>query len=305
MESGSTGTADHIPDDICILWDSSDYTPGSGWTEITDKNERFIFVDSTNAPGSTSDAIGISGATISNFTSRDYRVFKKNNTTTEYEFPIGSIIVWDQTTPPTGYVAVDADGIYLNINSVIDADDSHVFDTSVSGTGAANNIENILSVYLIKKVGEADTWDGLSHYCYALYYAATAPAHGWTDVTSTYTDHYMRGKSSGAPETTLGGATQVTIDWVQQASHSYTGGGTGTLGHDGDFTTSQTAEGAGSHTIVATHLFDVPKDVTQVKYKLYVYGYAYGDDSASASGYWKLEYLNSSDVWTTIASDGP
>ena len=303
IEIGSVVTAQAIPNNICIIWDSESYTPGSGWTEITDKNERYIFVDSSNAPGTTSDSVGISGTTFSNFTSRDYRIFKKNGTTTEYQFPDGAIIIWDQTTPPIGFVNIEAEGIYLTINSSMGADvENNLHDTSVVQAGTAKNIENVLKVYLVKKVGEADTWDGFAYYCYALYYDTAAPGNGWTDVTATYTNHYLQSKNSGAPETVEGANTTATIDWVQSASHVYTGGGTGANGHDGDFSSSQETGGNGPHAITATHWFSNPVNITDVKYRLAYEARAYGDDHAEASGNYKLEYTTDGTTWVTIVT---
>jgi hypothetical protein len=289
IEIGTPVSADPIPDNICILWDNADIDPGSGWTEITDKNARFIFIDNVNAPGTTANNVGVSGSTnYSTFVSRDFRIFRKNASTTEYEFPFGAIIFWDQTTAPTGFVPFDIDGAYVTINSVISETitDEDNLTTTNTGTGTANNIENTLSMFLIKKVGESGSWDGFAYYCYALYYAVAAPGNGWTDVTSTYTGHYLRGKASGSPETAEGTDTASGVDFVQLPTtfHYETGDAQGATDSKFNFTKEEgydrndstyreyyakhSGDGSVTATMTHEHTWVYPKSIADIYVKM-------------------------------------
>jgi len=122
IQIGSTTSASAIPSNICMLWDQ-ETDPSSGWTEVTGFDGRLILI-SDGTVGTTGDAVGISGTTFSTAITRDYRIFKKNATTTEYQFPDGAIIFWDQTTPPDGFSTVtEPNGKFIVINTEMDLDD--------------------------------------------------------------------------------------------------------------------------------------------------------------------------------------
>ena len=214
IEIGALSAAASIPTDICILWDDQATNPGSGWTEITTMDGRLIFISNAVAPGTTNNAVGISGTTLSDAISKDYRIFRKNGATTEYQFPDGSIVFWDQVSPPDGFASVEESGKYITVRLTMEDDRTFTLSSEVGG-GTANNVDNIIEVYLIKKIGEAPSWDGLSQYVYALYYSAAAISNGWTDVTSTYTGHYLKIKSSDVPTMVNGNNTVSKLDWVQ------------------------------------------------------------------------------------------
>jgi hypothetical protein len=214
IEIGDIASATTIPDNICILWDSASTTPGTGWTEITGFDGRFINI-STSAVGTTSDAVGISGTNWTDLETSSYRVFRASSNT-ETEFPIGSIIIWDQSSPPTGYVSV-GETRHIRIDSTLASQDT-IVDSATSGSGTAKNLDTFVSVFLIKRVGEADTWDGTNRYAYSLWYSDGATSNGWTDVTSSYDGYLMKGKTSGDLATTDGGDSSNGADFVQRFS---------------------------------------------------------------------------------------
>lgn len=101
---------------------------------------------------------------------RNYRCFKKNNTTVEDQVPTGSILIWDQATPPEGFIATGNIGEYIRINS------SNVDTGTIQTSDLTNANDNMLDAFLIKKIGEASTWDGLNQYVYALSYSTVITA---------------------------------------------------------------------------------------------------------------------------------
>ena len=146
IELGSITSASEIPDNVCMFWDQEEVTPGEGWTEI-DGDDRMIIINTTASGegGSSLHTHSIDGeleqstaslqeggdsennCTSTNHThdvdaflsdaneefyprSIKWRCFKKNSTSTEYEFPEGAILMWDQNTAPTGWQTVGQDG---------------------------------------------------------------------------------------------------------------------------------------------------------------------------------------------------
>lgn len=143
------------------------------------------------------------------------RIFEKNGTTTEYEFPDGAIVMYDQPTAPTGWQEMDAVGYYLRIdddtlNTPTHPTHSHDFSlTSGPALGeggttcnsAGNHKPQVNHTHpvssstlavalddweldhakfrLMKKVGETDTWDGTDKYVYSLV------SYGSSDVSCT------------------------------------------------------------------------------------------------------------------------
>jgi len=137
IEIGAIEAAESIPDDVCIFWDNLDTTPGDGWTEITTYAGRLLKLAATygttaggththtytgdlatvnpaNQPhgetGTPGDEFshrhelsGTSGASEVLPRHTLLRMFYKNNTTTEYVFPIGALVMWDQSFSPTGW----------------------------------------------------------------------------------------------------------------------------------------------------------------------------------------------------------
>lgn len=103
---------------------------------------------------------------------------------------------------------------------------------------------------------------------------------------------------------------QVLVNAVNlpATTHTYTptSSGTGTRygpnGHDEVFSTYFGTSGAGSHTAATLHTFVNPRNITQLKYRLYVQGYAYGDDSADVTVEYQLEYTTNGSTWTVIST---
>lgn len=265
IQIGDIVSASAIPDDIVIFWDNDSTTPGSGWTEITGNEDKLIKLSTTagtstagvshlhlltgtiptytdselKETGDTDTSIGMrahdhtvsanADATTPIPRNIKYRMFKKNNTTTEYEFPVGAIIMWDQATPPSGYQLITDVGYYPiqdteDLGVPNDATHSHSFSiptSTASGStytvdgnpgaeyetikvGHAHTVTGSLStetlntwevdyvaMVFIKRVGETAAWDGTDKYCYALHASASAATNGWAEVT-TYDDKYLK-----------------------------------------------------------------------------------------------------------------
>jgi hypothetical protein len=154
------------------------------------------------------------------------RIFKKNATTTEYEFPIGSVVLWDQASVPEGFVAVNqAIGYYTRIGTPtlsfeeIASNHSHTFNYqssrydasspmwngtlvdpskhthTISGTTSTASLDgwelDYVAFKFLKKVGEADTWDGVSNFVYTLFASNGAATNGWSKV-STYDGRFLK-----------------------------------------------------------------------------------------------------------------
>ena len=88
-------------------------------------------------------------------------------------------------------------------------------------------------------------------------------------------------------------------------THSYSGGGTGANGIDGDFTTSQNVESSGGEggatlTLVSTHTFASAKNITQIKFRLYAYASATAHYAYTASYSMYVQYCIGG-VWTDVA----
>jgi hypothetical protein len=83
-------------------------------------------------------------------------------------------------------------------------------------------------------------------------------------------------------------------------THTYSPNVTGTSGHDQSFITAHGTDGAGSHLVSAIHVFATPRDIAQLKYRLYSHGYAYGDDTASVTVEYQLLYTTNGSDWITI-----
>jgi hypothetical protein len=309
IEIGATTSADTIPDNICILWDSSDEAPGTGWEEVTDMDGRFIKID-TQSVGTTTDAVGVSGDSYVAEYATSYRLYKASSNT-DTEFPIGSIVIWDQTTPPTGYSFVESSSFIRIDSSLTDYPQEIIAYNEESGT--AENIDNIVSVRLIKKVSEADTWDGSTKYVYALWYSDGGTSNGWSDVTSSYNGYHLKSATSGAgPTTTDGGDSSSSSDYVFNAYH------TETTDSDADETSFEGDQddgynrdnsdyrqfygkhnGDGTVTIELTHehTWDDERDIDSVTVKsgIGTYGGNYKDND-----FYSKTYLKVSGSWTLI-----
>ncbi len=152
---GASDSPSSIPNDICIFWDNPTTNPGSGWTEITGNNNSCILIttgvnplvtdpgashhhllsgsiptwtgNTVNAgdgnPGAVASHTHLVSANSDNNTplprNTFLRMFKKNSNTTEYQFPTGSIIMYDQASTPTGWISLNSEGLtgyYIALN---------------------------------------------------------------------------------------------------------------------------------------------------------------------------------------------
>jgi len=285
IELGTSVASDNIPDDIVIFWDVEGTDPGSGWTEITGNEDKLIKINGTagtsdagtshnhlltgsipawfgthtNLGDGNPNAIASHTHTVSANSDNDtslprhikYRMFKRDRAGGSHiqEFPEGSLILWDQATPPEGWAITTDIGYYITQNTTelavaTPSTHDHTFTNiptsttagylaqSDSGTngprfGHNHTISGIVStetldtwevdyvaIALIKKIGETGSWDGADKYCYALYASAGDPtSDGWTDVTSTYTGKFLK---IGTDDPETGDAAN--------ASHNHTAG---------------------------------------------------------------------------------
>lgn len=270
IEIGTIQAALAIPNNLCILWSSETTTPGIGWTELTSYDGRFIKISATQGTtvagtththsiaGNTSSGPGDAGhpddnqpsgvlaphyhafsLTSSGVTAEPrnvkFRIFYKNASTTETEFPSGAIVMYDQSAVPEGWEAFGSEGYYIKIGSSdIGYDNasehSHTYSGSTgvqntsptlsdggastyAGTGHTHTMSGTTSVAdmstweldwvsfrFIKRIGESGTWDGSIKYAYALYYTAGSPGNGWSEVSATYEGKFLK-IGSGAPDT--------------------------------------------------------------------------------------------------------
>ncbi|MHA1951933.1 MAG: hypothetical protein ACW987_18960, partial [Candidatus Thorarchaeota archaeon] len=270
IEIGSTTAALAIPDDVCIFWDTVDSDPGPGWTDITATySGSFIKFDSTfgtadagsghthTMSGSTDQSTdpftpkgnntdgtmstGLHSHTYSGPTDSDLaeprhtllRIFKKNNSTTETEFPIGAVVMFDQAATPVGFTAVgSAIGHYIKVGDPsfpfqeIFPTHSHGFtiqtstySNTVAGWNGGNHTQphahNIVgttnaqsldswelsnvSLKFLKKTGESDTWDGVANLVFTLFASNAGTTNGWSEDTS-YSGRFLK-IGTGAPVT--------------------------------------------------------------------------------------------------------
>lgn len=285
IEIGSTTAALAIPDDVCIFWDSPDSDPGPGWDEITSTYAgRFIKFDSTfgtldagsghthnisgttgnnsspntpkgdNTDGTMSTGLhshSYSGATDSGVAEPRHtvlRIFKKNSSTTETEFPNGAVVMFDQAATPVGFSAITfAVGHYIKVDTPftpfeeIFPTHSHTFTIRTStysntvagwnggnhtqqhahnivGTTTAESLDSweldYVSYKFLKKTGEADTWDGVANKVFTLFASNSAPTNGWSEDTS-HSGRFLK-IGTGAPVT--GAAANASH------THTYPGG---------------------------------------------------------------------------------
>jgi hypothetical protein len=153
IEIGSSVGAQAIPENLCIFWDSKTDTPGTGWTEETSYLGRLLRLAvaygttagttththtysgdlaTVNPPNKSHGETGTPGdefshrhtlsgtsGTGSSFPRNTYvRMFYKNSSTTEYTFPVGTLIMWDQAFAPTGWQSSDGpNGHYLRMKT--------------------------------------------------------------------------------------------------------------------------------------------------------------------------------------------
>ena len=318
IEVGGTTSASTIPDDICIFWDNSATNPGSGWTEITSHDGTFPKVK--DAAVGTEAAISISGGTETTVPFIDLRIFKKNNTTSEYIFPDGAVVMYDQSTTPAGYATI-ASGKYIRINS--DLDDPTGLDVipyfPEEEAGAAENLDNFAEFRLIKKLGEQNTWGGVDQYVYCLYYTTGAPGNDWSNVSSTYDGFFL--KSASDDGTTLGGDTANEVDYMQFDStlHSTiwnptSGAITEETGgeediYDGDLDSAMyakvvhSADGSCIADGTSQHTWDTGVDLDSIYMKFRINNIPWGN-YANGNYKYKTEYRDSDAVWQTLEDSG-
>lgn len=279
IEIGAVVSPSAIPDDICMFWDKETINPGSGWTEITGYEGKIIKLSTTSLttsagsshvhlltgsiplwsgqtvnagdgnPGSVSahshEVSSNSDASTPLPRHVSLRLFKKNNTTTEYEFPDGAIIMYDQAAAPEGWQMLTAygfDGYYAalattGLAAVTPSIHTHTFDIP-TGTAAGslaqsdsgtNNpafghnhvvvgelsttnmdtweVDNV-AFNFIKKIGESSSWDGIARYAYTLFASSSVASNGWEEST-TYDTKYLKIGSS-APTTSAAANTSHT-----------------------------------------------------------------------------------------------
>lgn len=259
-----------IPEGLCILWDTVEFGPGPGWDEITTGDGYYIKISTEAAlqktgTGSHSHTFSVTTSTYSGpwigvedpegperlaaspithshsttlIGTKDFepynvkfRIFRKNTVTTEYQFPIGSIIFWDQTNAPVGFIPMNqvygagyaklgtadlgyeiitthyhvAEGTFNHDVRWVDnrgegtpyygVDDYHSFSLDSSYVDGKDVQMKRVEFLFIKKISHSEEpLDGINKYAYCLFDSAVGG--DWEDMTTSLNDRYI--KSSNA-----------------------------------------------------------------------------------------------------------
>lgn len=85
-------------------------------------------------------------------------------------------------------------------------------------------------------------------------------------------------------------------------THAYSPTTTGAAGHDESFSTYHGNAGGGSKTVIAQHDFTTARNIQQLKYRLFSYGYAYGDNQADVTVEYQLQYTTNGSTWINITT---
>lgn len=334
---GATSSASAIPENICFFWDTTVTSPGTGWTEVTGYQDRLIKISATalttaagtshthtlsgsismwygttcNLGDGSPNAIAAHTHEVSSASAAStplprhvkYRLFKRNATGTEYEFPDGAIVMWDQSTPPTGWVQLSTEVGYYVVPSTADlalvssSTHSHTFNIPtgtaggylaqsdsgengprwghnhmVTGTTSQQTLDSWeldhVAVGFIKKIGESDTWDGVDKYCYALYCSAGTPSNGWIACSATYEGYALK-VGTGTPTVVMASSSTAYV-----GSHTHVVGTfttsteSASWGNDGYHATGY--EGPHTHSVTlsaASSTAGSPPSVTMSLYK--------------------------------------
>jgi hypothetical protein len=307
IQIGSTTTAAAIVSDVCVLWDDPTTSPGSNWTEITTLNDKFILIN-TAAVGTTG-TVTVSDTTESTVNYLKFRIFK-HSAGTDYEFPVGSIVMYGTDGTPEGWVDYSTDGYYIQLNATPGSGSMQL--PILAGDGGTN-LDQTIALRFIKKVGESAAWDGIANYAYALYYSAVDPAaNEFTDVTSTYTGKYL--KSGTSLLATTGDDSTGSTDPIQSSStnHTYSSGNTGvgenTIDGDvatyyshvgGDYATGSGGSFGSTVTVISQHDFSAARTISSVTYRAYVYSQSNSSTDNAHYAYIYVEY-NVGGVWTAF-----
>jgi len=116
IQIGAITAALSIPNDVCIFWDGATDNPGSGWTEITGFNDKYIKISLATLQ-TTGDVTYSDSPDEVDIVYTTYRLFKKNSSTTEYTFPDGAIVMWDSPGVPVGFVESSVPGNYIRTST--------------------------------------------------------------------------------------------------------------------------------------------------------------------------------------------
>jgi hypothetical protein len=115
IEIGAITSAVAIPNDVCIFWDDTASTPGSGWTEITGIDDKYIKISTGTLQSTGNVTYSVGDMTSISYSS--FRLFKKNATTTEYVFPEGAVVLWDSPGIPDGFQEASSPTNYIRVNA--------------------------------------------------------------------------------------------------------------------------------------------------------------------------------------------
>jgi hypothetical protein len=218
IEIGNTITASSIPNNLVIFWDQ-DTTPGSGWTEITSYDDRYIRIAGSTASTLSVARIGTSIPLAAQLTTSStaisyvyWRMFSKNATTKENDIPIGGILLWDQADLPDGYSWVEWND-YIKVHSTSYGSVGMDYIWTVSGTGSSSLLDTYVRGNFIKRTGTLGTWDGAARYAYCLSGSGTVSSNGWTNDTA-YSGKFLITALS-TPTETKGGDTSYGVDLMR------------------------------------------------------------------------------------------
>lgn len=164
-----------IPDYVCIFWDNPDTNPGSGWTEITSSIEGKYILLTYDRSGEEGVRVGPGTLVNDEDKARVIRLFKKNDTTVEYEFPIGSLVLYEQCIKPDGFT------METDVVEYVKCGNSKI----VENVGSENWEVDYAQFTFIRKTEDQVAWDGLLTYALCLYARnGEAPDESWEKITN-------------------------------------------------------------------------------------------------------------------------
>jgi hypothetical protein len=303
IEIGSIASAEAIPDDVCIFWEGTDTEPGAGWEEVTDYVGKYIRIDDTEVVGTIVDTGSVGGDTTNSYPVIYLRLFKKITGTTEYVLPEGAIVFYDETTIPVGWAA-GMNNAYIRLGNSSNAGTvGSVYLISSDDTPAETGypLNNVVTMRLMKKVGEEGGWDGQDNHIYVPTLAAISTG-GFEDKSDTYTKLFLRSSADGTIATVDKG-NDLSLDVIQFPNTAHVGSADV---YDGNENTSWGASGSGNGStsnLYSDHIFAEPMDISSLKFKYYSYASTGGQYDRDADANHTLYYTNDyGTTWTAITN---
>ena len=312
IEIGNSVTASSIPVNTCVFW-NSETPPDSGWTELTTYDDMYVRSGLTNVTGNFGVTVSEAAQSTTSGIAINYvnwKVYYKNGSTTVNEFPNGSIILYDQAAVPMGYIPMDPN-YYVKINSTSVNTIGQETIWSKTSSGLVSTLDNYISGNFIQRVGEPDSWDGLSRYCYCPTYSATISSNGWMDASATYNSYFFQTQQVMLTPN-AGGDTEYGINAIRYPTTTQlfnyrapdgsntTSSTIGLAAVDGNFDSYANNVLGGNAYIYSVSTFESPIDITTIIYRLGA-GSGVGEDSFRTEEYY-IAYSTDGTNFTIIDS---